>query len=311
MPLHANSRKVIIMNAVEITIIVVAAVLLLCGILFGVVSYLVFYEVIARNSKIPGKMDANAKKKMMETNPEKFLLDPREEWLNDQTFENYSITNVDGNKLKGYLLKADKPSDVYVFGSHGYRCWGKREFRLMAKFYHDLGFNVFIVDHQAHGESEGKYIGFGSHESRDAMQWLKFMTDTFGSDIQIILHGVSMGCATVMMMSGNPDLPKNVKFTVADCGYTSPWAEFDYQLKNAHVPTSPLLDGGLSSNLGVDDNAVGLPFATSKFEKFTEGDYVKLVNSMKSGGTLEVKNDFSAFLAGGETFENVAVSFVK
>ena len=46
-----------------------------------------------------------------------------------------------------------------------------------------------------------------------------------------------------MMMSGNPDLPKNVKFTVADCGYTSPWAEFDYQLKNAHVPTSPLLDG--------------------------------------------------------------------
>ena len=231
------------MNAVEITIIVVAAVLLLCGILFGVVSYLVFYEVIARNSKIPGKIDANAKKKMMETNPEKFLLDPREEWLNDQTFENYSITNVDGNKLKGYLLKADKPSDVYVFGSHGYRCWGKREFRLMAKFYHDLGFNVFIVDHQAHGESEGKYIGFGSHESRDAMQWLKFMTDTFGSDIQIILHGVSMGCATVMMMSGNPDLPKNVKFTVADCGYTSPWAEFDYQLKNAHVPTSPLLDG--------------------------------------------------------------------
>ncbi len=115
MPLHANSRKVIIMNAVEITIIVVAAVLLLCGILFGVVSYLVFYEVIARNSKIPGKIDANAKKKMMETNPEKFLLDPREEWLNDQTFENYSITNVDGNKLKGYLLKADKPSDVYVF----------------------------------------------------------------------------------------------------------------------------------------------------------------------------------------------------
>lgn len=243
MPLHANSRKVIIMNAVEITIIIVAAVLLLCGILFGVVSYLVFYEVIARNSKIPGKIDANAKKKMMETNPEKFLLDPREEWLNNQTFENYSITNVDGNKLKGYLLKADKPSDVYVFGSHGYRCWGKREFRLMAKFYHDLGFNVFIVDHQAHGESEGKYIGFGSHESRDAMQWLRFMTDTFGSDIQIILHGVSMGCATVMMMSGNPDLPKNVKFTVADCGYTSPWAEFDYQLKNAHVPTSPLLDG--------------------------------------------------------------------
>lgn len=72
-----------------------------------------------------------------------------------------------------------------------------------------------------------------------------------------------------------------------------------------------VLVGGLMSNLGVDDNAVGLPFATSKFEKLTGGEYAKLVNSMKSGGTLTVKNDFSAFLAGEETFENVAVSFVK
>ncbi len=69
--------------------------------------------------------------------------------------------------------------------------------------------------------------------------------------------------------------------------------------------------GGLLSNLGVDDNAVGLSFSTSKFEKFTESEYVKLVNSMKSGGTLEVKNDFTAFLAGDETFENVTVSFIK
>lgn len=72
-----------------------------------------------------------------------------------------------------------------------------------------------------------------------------------------------------------------------------------------------MLVGGLMSNLGVDDNAVGLPFATSKFEKLTGSEYAKLVNSMKSGGTLTVKNDFSAFLAGEETFENVAVSFVK
>ena len=72
-----------------------------------------------------------------------------------------------------------------------------------------------------------------------------------------------------------------------------------------------VLVGGLMSNLGVDDNAVGLPFATSKFEKLTGSEYAELVNSMKSGGTLTVKNDFSAFLAGEETFENVAVSFVK
>ena len=229
------------MNAVEITAIVAASVLLFAGIVFGIVSYVVFYEVIARKAKIPGKMDADAKKKMMETNPEKFIPDPREEWLNEQTFENYSITNADGNKLKGYLLKADKPSDVYVFTSHGYRCWGKREFRLMTKFYHDLGFNVFIVDHQAHGESEGKYIGFGSHESRDGMQWLKFINDTFGSNIQIILHGVSMGAATVLMASGET-LPDNVKAVIADCGYTSEWDEFIWEAEMIHIPWFPVLN---------------------------------------------------------------------
>ncbi len=68
------------------------------------------------------------------------------------------------------------------------------------------------------------------------------LTKLMGGEEPQTLHIKNKG-QTVMMMSGNPDLPKNVKFTVADCGYTSPWAEFDYQLKNAHVPTSPLLDG--------------------------------------------------------------------
>lgn len=69
--------------------------------------------------------------------------------------------------------------------------------------------------------------------------------------------------------------------------------------------------GGKSSNLGVDDDAVGLPFANSKFEKFTEEEYNELVSSMKTGGTLTVKDNYDAFVAGNETFENVTVSFVK
>lgn len=43
------------MNAVEITAIVAASVLLFAGIVFGIVSYVVFYEVIARKAKYPGR----------------------------------------------------------------------------------------------------------------------------------------------------------------------------------------------------------------------------------------------------------------
>ena len=69
--------------------------------------------------------------------------------------------------------------------------------------------------------------------------------------------------------------------------------------------------GGQAVNLGVDENAVGLPFATSKFEVLTEDAYNALVEGMKSGGSLQVKGEYDTFLAGGETFANVTVNFVK
>lgn len=69
--------------------------------------------------------------------------------------------------------------------------------------------------------------------------------------------------------------------------------------------------GNTCVNLGVDDNAVGLPFATSKFSKFTEDQYNKLVDSMKTGGSLTVDANYDDFLAGNKTFENVTVNFIK
>lgn len=69
--------------------------------------------------------------------------------------------------------------------------------------------------------------------------------------------------------------------------------------------------GGKASNLGVDDEAVGLPFATSVFSKFTESEYNSLVSSMKNSGSLTVKADYEAFLAETETFSNVTVTFIK
>jgi fermentation-respiration switch protein FrsA (DUF1100 family) len=112
----------------------------------------------------------------------------------------------------------------------------------MAKFYHDKGWNVFLVDHQAAGMSEGKYIGFGYHEYRDCLQWLDFLNNHFGKDIQIVLHGVSMGSATVMMMAGSGRLPENVKFVVADCGYTSAYNQFVHNAKGMHVPSFPVIN---------------------------------------------------------------------
>ena len=126
------------------------------------------------------------------------------EWLDQQEIEEISRVNDKGFRLQAYVIRPEKKSDVYVFASHGYRCDGKKEWARYVDFYvNEMGYNMFIIDHQSAGKSEGKYIGFSSFESRDGMDWLTFMNETYGEDIKIILHGISMGSATVKLMTGN------------------------------------------------------------------------------------------------------------
>lgn len=162
--------------------------------------------------------------------------------LEDYGYERHYMVNERGHKVVGYLVKPEKESKTYVFCSHGYRNEGKREWCSFFEHYvKELGFNMFFVDHQCAGESDGQYIGFSSFESVDAMKWLEYMNDTFGSDIQIILHGISMGSTTVMLMTGNDKLPDNVKFTIADCGFTSALDEFKYKLECWGAPEKPIV----------------------------------------------------------------------
>ncbi len=163
-------------------------------------------------------------------------------WLEGYGYEKHYIISDSGYKLMGYLLKAKQESKVYLFGAHGYRSYGKKEFCGVAQYYINKGINVFIPDHVASGESEGIHCTFGYHEVRDCMKWLSYMKDSFGENIDIILHGVSMGCATVTMMGGREDLPDNVKMIVADCGFTTAKALFEYKLKDLGVPPERLIE---------------------------------------------------------------------
>lgn len=163
-------------------------------------------------------------------------------WLEEYGYEKHYITSDRGEKLVGYLMKAKEPSDIYVFCSHGYRSEGKGEFCGFAQYYIAKGFNVFFPDHVASGESEGTYAGFGAFECPDCLKWLDYLRENFGNDIRFILHGVSMGAATVMLMSGNEKLPENVKMIVSDCGYTSAEEEFTYKLREMGVPPERLIN---------------------------------------------------------------------
>ncbi|MCR5733549.1 MAG: alpha/beta hydrolase [Lachnospiraceae bacterium] len=157
------------------------------------------------------------------------------EWLLSQDLAHYYITSRDGLKLHASYLPAEEESDCFAFCIHGYRCSGNKEFDSISRFYHDLGINVFMIDHRAHGESEGEYITYGVKEAEDCMDWLKFLRKEFGENIEIILHGVSMGAATVMIMTGKM-LPNNVVFAIEDCGYSTLKGQLIHNFTQNHTP---------------------------------------------------------------------------
>lgn len=152
-------------------------------------------------------------------------------WWNTQPLERYEITSHDGLKLVGHLLRASQPTRRVAFVIHGHRCVSG-EMGFISKMYHDMGYHVFAPDQRAHGKSEGNYIGMGHYERYDMIRWLNTVNEIFGDDCEIVLHGNSMGSATLMMTAGERDLADNVVCGIEDCGYTDAFASAFHHIEH-------------------------------------------------------------------------------
>lgn len=81
----------------------------------------------------------------------------------------------------------------------------------------------------------------GWKDRLDVLQWMNITNSIFGDSTQMVVHGISMGGATTMMVSGEEQQPF-VKCFVEDCGYTSVWDEFSHELKSSFgLPPFPLM----------------------------------------------------------------------
>ncbi|MGN1304115.1 MAG: alpha/beta hydrolase [Oscillospiraceae bacterium] len=171
------------------------------------------------------------------------IMVPNKEWYETQTFEEIAIKSNDGLKLVGYYLPAENPSDKIMIGCHGYTSHAMQGYLSHARFFHDQGYDVLIVDARAHGKSEGKYVGFGILDRFDLLEWIRYVNKRFGEDKKILLHGTSMGATTVLMTSGFDEIQKYVKGIIADCAFTSPYDIFSHVLKkDYHLPPFPIMN---------------------------------------------------------------------
>lgn len=139
--------------------------------------------------------------------------------------EDVEMTSPDGLRLTARLIPAEKETKKFVICIHGHNCNGPDEMSHLFPFYHnEMGFNYFLPDLRGHGRSEGKYIGFGALDYKDINLWIDYLVDRFGEDISIMLHGISMGAATSMLVN-NHNPREQVKLIIEDCGYTNAFEE--------------------------------------------------------------------------------------
>jgi fermentation-respiration switch protein FrsA (DUF1100 family) len=149
-----------------------------------------------------------------------------------------SITSFDGLNLHGWLFDPDCVNPLphlYAICCHGYT----GEPAEMAKWAHrfaKLGFTVLVPAQRAHELSEGRYVGMGWLEHNDLLAWIHLIVES-DPDARILLHGNSMGAATVMMAAGDPRLPRNVVSAIEDSGYASVRMQFiDSARSMFHLP---------------------------------------------------------------------------
>ena len=146
----------------------------------------------------------------------------------------------DNITLRGTEYLKQEETNKWAIILHGYRS-SPSNVLTIGEHFSEKGYNVLIPSMRACADSEGEYVGMGWLDKEDLKCWINLIIEE-NKDAEIILHGSSMGAATVLMISGD-ELPANVKSIIADSGYTSVWDIFASEAKaRFNLPEFPVLN---------------------------------------------------------------------
>ncbi len=145
-------------------------------------------------------------------------------------FNIMSVKTTDGLTLKGYEIVR---GDNWAVCVHGYHVDG----RLMSAFaqaYLEAGYSILMPNLRGHGISEGNYATMSYKDGEDLLLYLKYITDNH-PNAKILLHGASMGGATVLTAAGHN--PKGVRAVISDCAFSDAPGVFFYHMKHMKFVT--------------------------------------------------------------------------
>ncbi len=208
-------------------------IIIILLVLFGMAYYLFNLGLNPKQDKSKVFKDTSAHKEKTTAQIQ------AEEWFDKNHNDIYLNSSKDNLRLHAYEFE-NANSDVWVIVVHGYMIDGRGMCYVTEEFF-KRGYHVLVPDLRGHGKSEGKYIGMGIPDRFDLSDWIQYLLRNH-PERKIILYGISMGASTVMMATGE-NMPQQVKLAISDCGYSSVWKEFSYQLKRLFkLPSFPILN---------------------------------------------------------------------
>lgn len=197
-----------------------------------------------------------------------------------------TVTSFDNLDLVAELNMQPHQSHKWAVLIHSYRT----DHTVMHKFgqyYFSRDYNLLYPDNRAHGNSGGTFIGMGYLDKLDILTWIDYILK-IDPEAEIILHGLSMGASTAIMVSGMEDpVLDHVRAVIADCGFASAESYLTNKLKQRfHLPPFPLL-----------------PIANIA-AKIAAGYYLKEVNAVE----FAKKSRIPALIIHGDADESVRVN---
>ena len=211
------------MKLLLIIIFSVIALFILLTIIIGLIGYKLIYQ---RNKK-PYDLLTN------DAGPFSFPIEAKKKCLEfrNMPHKEIYITNKRGIKLYGELRKAEHEfNDVptVILFAHGHKSAGNNDIAIFYNF-QLKNYDLLTIDHEGGGKSGGKHSGFGIYEQEDIRLWVEELNKIYHHKVNIFLHGVSMGCNSVLLTSDKP--MENVKGIIADCGFTSTYRIVRHMVK--------------------------------------------------------------------------------
>lgn len=169
-----------------------------------------------------------------------YILLPKKSNIRDLNDNKVALTTADGVYLVALETISEEKTHQWALLIHSYRT-DHTFMNPYAKAYQKRGYNTLQPDNRAHGQSGSDYIGMGYLDQYDIRYWIDYIVEK-DPEAEIVLHGVSMGAATLMMLSGQEDIPDNVKVIIEDCGYTSAMDYLTWKLNQRfHLPSFPVI----------------------------------------------------------------------